>query len=112
MSEVLLVRRRIEPGKTERLRAWYDELEEREREVVETLDHESVYTETAFVEETGNGDFLYGYMEAADLDAASEAADEEIYDVDREHHEVLAECLTGERTVLDPIGHFTHRDRP
>ena len=65
MSDVKLARARIEPGKEDRLRAWYAELQEREPEVVETLRHEGVYTETAFVQSLDDGTYLYLYMEAA-----------------------------------------------
>jgi hypothetical protein len=34
MADVMLVRTRIEPGKTERLREWFAELREREAEVL------------------------------------------------------------------------------
>lgn len=112
MAEVVLVRQRIEPGETDRLREWYAELADREDEVVATLEHEAVYTETAFVETTENGDYLYGYMEADDLEAADAAGDAEEYDVDEEHHAVLEKALTGDREVIEPIGHFTNPNRP
>ncbi|WP_227355662.1 DUF6176 family protein [Haladaptatus salinisoli] len=43
----------MESGRESRLRDWFDELRERESEVVETLRHEGVYTETAFVRSSG-----------------------------------------------------------
>lgn len=108
MTEVLLARAPVADGKTDRLRAWFDELSDRESEVIDTLDHEGVYTETAFVRETDDTDYLYVYMEAEDLAAANEAGNEEAYDIDREHHNVLNECLTGEWEELETIGHFTN----
>ena len=111
MSEAVLVRARIEPGKTERLREWFAELADREAEVVETLRHEGMYTETAFVEETDDGDFFYMFMEADDVEAADAAGDEEAYEIDEQHHKVLAETLTDDDWKLDPIGHFTNPDR-
>jgi len=112
MDDVTLVRTRIEPGKTERLREWFAELREREAEVLETLRHEGVYTETAFVDSTEDGDFLYYYMETADLDEAVAAGDEEAFEIDEQHHAVLAETLMDGRRELEPLGHFVNPDRP
>jgi hypothetical protein len=71
-----------------------------------------VYTETAFVEETDDGAFLYYYMETANRDAALAAGDEEAFDIDEEHHEVLEETLTDESREMEPVGHFVDPDRP
>lgn len=50
-------------------------------------------------------------MEAEDLDAADEAGNEEAYEIDREHHEVLAACLVGEWEQLEVLGHLTNPER-
>lgn len=111
MPEVMLARAPVERGKVDRLREWYGELEVRIDEVVATLQHEDVYTESAFVDDSGDPAYLYVYMEAVDLEAADEAGDEEAYDVDAEHHEVLAECLAGDWEPLEPIGHYPNPER-
>jgi hypothetical protein len=49
-------------------------------------------------------------MEAEDLDAADEAGDEEAYEIDEQHHEVLRETLVGEWEGLETIGHFTNSE--
>lgn len=108
MSEVLLARSRIETGKADRLRAWFEELNAREPEVIETLQHEGVYTETAFIRSVDGVAYLYVYMEAEDIDEADEAGDEEAYEIDEEHHAVLQETLTGDWEQLETIGHFTN----
>jgi hypothetical protein len=108
MPEVTLARARIEPGKADRLREWFAELEAREDEVVETLQHEGVYTETGFVREGDDAAYLYVYMEADDLEAADEAGDEEAYEIDEQHHEVLRETLVGDWVELETIGHLTN----
>jgi uncharacterized protein YdaT len=104
----MLARARIRPGATDRVREWYRELEEREDEVVETLRHEGAYTETAFVEADGETAHLYVFMEAEDLEEADEAGDEETYEIDEEHHEVLRETLTGGWEEFEPVGHFVN----
>ena len=108
MAEVKLARRRIEPGKETRLRSWFDGLADRESDVVETLEHEGVYTETAFVGAVDGATYLYLYMEAERLDAAEAAGDEERYEIDEQHHAVLQETLAGEWEELDTIGHFVN----
>ncbi|ELY93748.1 DUF6176 family protein [Natrialba taiwanensis] len=108
MSEVKLVRARIEDGKTDRLRSWFKELEERESEVIETLQHERVYTETAFTLSSDDTAYLYVYMEAENLEKAVEAGDKEEYKIDEEHHEMLRDSLTGDWETLETIGHFTN----
>lgn len=106
MSEVTVVRARIASGKESQLHAWFEEMHDREAEVVETLQHEGVYTETAFIRSLDEASFLYIYMEAEDLDVANAAGDKEEYEINREHHEVLRETLTGGWERLETIGHF------
>jgi len=108
MTDVNLARARIKDGKTDRLRAWFEEMHERESEVIETLRHEGVYTETAFILSSDETAYLYVYMEAEDFEKADEAGDKEAYDIDEEHHEVLKDTLTGDWEALETIGHFTN----
>lgn len=108
MVEVNLARARIEDGKTDRLRSWFKELQERESEVIETLQHERVYTETASILSSDDTAYLYVYMEAEDLEEADEAGDKEEYEIDEEHHEVLRDSLIGDWETLETIGHFTN----
>jgi hypothetical protein len=108
MTDVSLARARIEDGKTNRLRAWFEELHERESEIIETLRHEGVYTETAFILSSDDTAYLYIYMEAENVEEADEAGNKEEYDIDEEHHEVLRDTLTGDRETLETIGHFTN----
>jgi hypothetical protein len=108
MTEVMLARAQVVPGKAERLREWFKELQNREAEVVETLEHEGVLTETGFLQTLDDTTYLYLYMEAQDLDRADEAGDQEAYEIDEEHHAVLRDTLAGEWEELDTIGHFTN----
>lgn len=73
MKETNLARARIEDGITDRLRSWFKELQERESEIIETLQHERIYTETAFILSSDDTAYLYVYMEAEDLKEADEA---------------------------------------
>lgn len=110
MTVVKLVRAPIKNGKADELRGWYEELRDRESEVIETLQHEGVYTETAFIHSLGDTAYLYVYMEAEDLEVAEEAGDKEHYEIDEQHHDVLRETLVGDSPweELETIGHFTN----
>ena len=108
MAEVMLGRAPIDPAKVDRLTAWFDELHEREAEVIKTLEHEGVYTESAFLQASSDTFYLYVYMEADDLEKADEAGDEEKYRIDEEHHEVLSDVRIGDWEMLETIGHFTN----
>ncbi|MFB6198479.1 MAG: DUF6176 family protein [Halobacteriaceae archaeon] len=110
MTEVLLARARIVPGQENALREWFGELAQRENEVIETLQHEGVYTETAFIDDASEPSFLYVLMEAIDIGRASAAGDAEVHRIDAEHHDVLESALTGEWEPLETIGHFTNPD--
>lgn len=111
MSEVKLSFCKIKPGKAERLRSWYRELEERSEGVQKSLEHEDMFTETAFIQENSQDTYLYVYMESEDMEEAEKSGDKEKFDIDQEHHEVLEECLTGEWRTLERIGHMVDPDR-
>lgn len=108
MPGVKLARAPIESGRESRLRDWFDELCERESEVVETLRHEGVYTETAFVRSSGETTYLYVYMEAENLREADRAGDEEEYEIDEEHHAVLRDVRAGDWEELESLAHFVN----
>ncbi|WP_440764827.1 DUF6176 family protein [Natronorubrum sp. DTA7] len=93
MTDVVLVKHRVEPGKTDRLREWMAELRSRRAEAVETLRHEGVYTEASFVESRADGTFLLTFLEAEDIDRAFEAYESSTHELDREHREVLDDVL-------------------
>jgi hypothetical protein len=111
VTDAVLTRAPVEQGDAERLREWYAELETREPAVVETLRAEGMLTETAFLDTAGPTSYLYVYMEAENVDAALAAAADSEFDVDEQHHAVLAETLAGDWEHLDRIGHFTNPDR-
>jgi len=60
----------IHPDKTERLKAWYREVEHRKAEVLETLNNEGVRQEIAFIVPTEHGDMLAVFSESDDPDKA------------------------------------------
>lgn len=114
MTDVVLTRQRVEDGKTEKLRDWCEELANRSDEVRETLRDEGMYTETAFLERTEDGHYLYYYMEAEDVPAALQAFGESDHDVDREHEATMSDVVA-ESPALDEfevLYHAVNPDRP
>ncbi|EGQ43253.1 MAG: hypothetical protein J07AB43_12430 [Candidatus Nanosalina sp. J07AB43] len=111
MTDVKLSYCEVKPGKAEKLRSWYRELQQRSDEVEESLKHEKMFTETAFIQEYRDDKFLFVYMESEDINEAEEAGNEEKFDIDEEHHEVLNNCLTGDWSTLEAIGHMTSPER-
>jgi hypothetical protein len=111
MTDVKLSYCKVKPGKAEKLRSWYRELEQRSEEAEKSLRHEKMFTETAFIQEHGEDMFLFVYMESEDINKAEKAGDEEKFDIDEEHHNVLDNCLEGNWSTLETIGHLTNPER-
>ena len=85
----------IVPGKTQRLRDWYAELESRRDEAFQTLDNEGVRQEIAYILNTEHGDLLAVSIEVDDMDRANEAFFDSPFAIDREHRAVMDECTVG-----------------
>jgi len=84
MADIRVSRYRIREGKTEKLRNWLEKLEnERKDELIETLIEEKTLTETAFIEETEDRNYLVYYMEVEDSDM----------DLDKKHREIFQDTL-------------------
>lgn len=114
MPDVVLARHRIEDGKVDRLRDWFDELDDRREEVVATLRNERMFTESAFVGDGPDEDatYIYVFLEADDLDAARQATDESDFEIDDEHRAVIDDVLVeGGGTEFELLGHFTNPER-
>jgi hypothetical protein len=85
----------ILPGKTERLRDWYRELEDRRNEAFQTLDNEGVRQEVAFIIPTDHGDMLAVFIEVDDMEKADEAFFSSPFEIDHQHRQVMDECTVG-----------------
>ncbi len=88
----------IVPGKAQRLRDWYVELEERRDEAFQTLDNEGVRQEVAYILDTEHGELLAVFIEVDDMDAANEAFYSSPFEIDRQHAAVMDECTVGGST--------------
>ncbi|SEW03190.1 DUF6176 family protein [Halobacterium jilantaiense] len=114
MADVVLSKQKIADGKTERLREWAAEVQNRRDEAVVTLRDEGMHSETAFVEHTDDGDFLVYYMKADDIDAVYEALEDSSHDIDEDHERVLMDVLEDGEEVGDYefLYHLENPDRP
>lgn len=66
MTDVFLVRQEIAPGKTEDAKAFFDSIDRDPEAVLDVLDEETVYTESAFLERGEDADHILFYIEASD----------------------------------------------
>ena len=114
MADVLLSKQKIKPGKTAHLKEWMSEIQTREDEAIETLKHEGMHSEAAFLQKTEDGDFLVYYMEADDMDHVFEAYRQSEHEIDHEHREVLEDVLEDGSDVgnYELLYHLTNPDRP
>jgi hypothetical protein len=92
----------IVPGKSERLRAWYQELEDRRDETLQTLDNEGIRQEVAFILPTEHGELLAVFIEVEDMAKADEAFYSSPYEIDHQHRQVMDECTVGGATGRVP----------
>ena len=86
---------RVKPGKTARLRAWYEELEDRREEALETQKAESVSQEHAFILPGPDFDLLAVMIQVEDMDKANASFFSSPFPIDHEHRAVMDECTEG-----------------
>ncbi|MEZ3117525.1 DUF6176 family protein [Halobaculum sp. MBLA0147] len=102
MADVALTKQRVAPDRVDRLREWMAEVKTRESEALETLAHEGMVAEAAFLDEGPEETYLFYYMEAEDVDAVHEAFESSPYEIDREHAAVLREVAAEEQPDEQP----------
>jgi hypothetical protein len=114
MAEVVLTKQKVKSGKTEQLREWMSEIQERDAEAVETLQSEGMHSEAAFLEQAEDGDYLVYYMEAENLRQVYESFEESSHDIDEEHKEVMDEVLEDGENIgnYELLYHMVNPERP
>lgn len=106
MTTTLMNKTRVRDDKVELLREWFEELDEREEEVIQTLEDRNVLMENTFLERTENETYLYYMVEFESEEDEQESGLET--EIDEEHHNVLEEALdTDDTKELELIGHFS-----
>ncbi len=91
MTEVVLVKFKIKPGKKQEWINWCAELKERKDEVVRTLRNEGVISEACFLSEKDQ--FVYYFLEAQDLERAYEIGRKSAMPINRQHHTIREATL-------------------
>jgi hypothetical protein len=112
MTDVILTRQRVEPGKEERLREWMAEIRDREDEARATHEDEGMLTESAFLERGDEGEmFLVYYMECEAWEQVVEAFSNSEHDIDEAHERVMEEVLVDGADVgeFELLYHLTNR---
>jgi hypothetical protein len=85
----------IKPGKTQKLRDWYAELDRRRDEAIQTLDNEGIRQEIAFILPQPDRDLLAVFIQVDDMEAADAAFFSSSHKIDSEHKQVMDECTEG-----------------
>jgi len=118
MSEIFIRKQEIQPGKTDRLREWidemHDEVEGDPRSVRDIWAEESLQTISLFIEHGDDADYFVWYLEAdsmAQLVEAREASTHPLHEVeDAMMEEVLVDPT--EAGDFEPLLHGVSPERP
>ncbi len=83
MSEIVLAKFRIKPGKKKTWLNWCAQLKKRKNEVLKTLKTEGVTIEACFLSQ--NQKHIYYFMQAKSINRAKHVAQKSNYKIDSEH---------------------------
>ncbi len=83
---------RLKPDSIPRVREWASELNSRKNEALETLKDEGVYIESAFLEQTAEGDFLIYYLRMESMKQAKAAVARSPHPIDAYHKQFKIDC--------------------
>lgn len=118
MAEILIRKQEIEPGKTDALREWIDDLldaaDDDAAGVKDIWAAETLQTISLFIEHGAEADYLVWYLEAdsmTDLIEARQASEHPLHDVE---DAMLADVLVDptEMETFEPLLHGIGPDRP
>jgi hypothetical protein len=104
------IRIKLKPGCADRAGAWAAEINRRSDEALATLRDEGVSVESAFLDQTSEGDFLIYYMRALDFDHATEVTSRSKHPIDAFHKQFKDECWA-ERTRLELLIDLSTNER-
>ncbi len=79
------VKIKLKPNSIEKVREWSKFINDRKDEALATLRDESMILETAFLDQTDEGDFLIYLMKALSFDKAKQAALTSVHEIDEYH---------------------------
>jgi hypothetical protein len=98
MVDPILSKRRVDPDEVDRLREYFDSLDDRRAAFERGLNIENVHTEAAFLQEEDGEPVLYYYMERGeeyppDVDR-EDIDDPAVLELSRDHAELLNDVCT------------------
>lgn len=106
MTQVKLVKLKLKEGSKQLWLDWCEELKNRKDEVIETLKHEGVLSESCFLSEDER--CVYYFMEAESFAKANAAVKKSNFTIDAEHQE--KRMLSFEKvSQLQELYHFENR---
>ena len=98
--DVSIIKFPFKEGKREEWISWCEEIMDRKKEAMQTLEREGVVLEGMFVDDS----FAYILMVAKDQDEAVATTDEDPQPIDVTHRQKMQECLiTEEYQYLDQL---------
>lgn len=83
---------KLKPNSIPRVREWAAELNSRRVEAIETLKDEGVFIESAFLEQTSEGDFLIYYMRMESMEKAKAVVARSPHPIDAYHKQFKIDC--------------------
>lgn len=83
---------KLKPNSISRVREWASELNSRRSEALATLVDEGVYIESAFLEQTAEGDFLIYYMRMENMRKAKQVVERSLHPIDTYHKQFKIDC--------------------
>lgn len=114
--DVILLRYEIVQGQTDELREWFIEVHQRESEVMEIIEREQMLTESIFLEENADVDYLIWYMETPDIENVWETYEDATDALIAESQEIMERAVVNDfqSAVSDCecLFHATQGDRP
>ena len=120
MTDVFLVRQPLDPEKLEEAREFFTSIDDDPSRVMDVLEAETVYTESAFLEEGEDGPAVLYYIEARDgatvedvfqdVMAEPESMSEEIAELARSFEAVVDG--EPERLDVELLYHLVNPERP
>lgn len=89
--ETICIKVKIKKGALDAVHKWFQTLNERSDEVMQTLENEDVAVESVFLDRQGEEDYLIYYMKAKSIQKAREVALNSSLDIDKYHKKCFKE---------------------
>ncbi len=100
--ELVCYRIKLKPDSIEKVKSWGAKLNSEHEEVAKLLKNEGIVIESAFLEQSSEGNFLIYYVRAHDLKKAQEISAASLHPIDQFHKQVMRE-ITESAVVLEKV---------